>query len=509
MKKLLIAISLVLISFATVSAQANYRIYTTPKLPMREALERMNLTVAWNTRVKVDGNRDGIFSVQLIPGKENQLIVQTHKGSVLLFDADNGDLVWKNQVGVEFWTPQPAAWNSQSIFVTRRNILHVLNRFNGSQRVYTYNELARQPEFGYPLLYTPNAAPVADEDFLYLSMGDRFNTLFIPDFAAVERAKRAIDELKKKGKSPLTPLPSEEYIPLGKESPQPIYYWGHRFASEFTKSSPLVYGEQLSVLTTDGLLTSLPRYNKGPREELFRFKAIGKTLGAPGQYRNMAFLASDDFNVYAINMNNGRLAWRYVAGAPLLREPHANDRDVFVSPERGGLRRLDRVSGREVWINQDSQRFLAANDAYVYALDSVGRFNVIDARRGTTLATLNLSDWAIAIPNEWTDRIYLAANDGQILCLRHRDLAKPIVMKSPEVPKAVEEKKPMEEPKKEEEKKDDDKKEEKKDDKKDLEEKAFLPSVLPQLALQLPTVEALHLAATRQVVSARRDWAGP
>ena len=300
-----------------------------------------------------DGNRDGIFSVSFRARRISS--PQTYKGNVFLFEADNGDLIWKNQVGVEHWTAQPAAWNSQSIFVTRRNILHVLNRFNGSQRVYTYNEGARQPEFGYPLLYTPNAAPVADEDFLYLSMGYRFNTPFIPDFAAVELAKRTIHELKKLGKSPLTRLPSEEYIPLGKESPQPIYYWGYRFASEFTKSSPMIYGEQMSVLTTDGLLTSLPRYNKGPRDELFRFKTIVKTLGAPGQYRNMAFLASDDFNVYAINMNNGRLAWRYVAG----RSPGASRMPtIATSSSRLEPRRLAEPRSRQ-WprglVNQDSQ----------------------------------------------------------------------------------------------------------------------------------------------------------
>ena len=199
MKKLLFAMSVALITVTSAIAQAPYKIYTSPKLPMRESLERMNLMVAWNTRVTVDGNRDGVFSVQLIPGKTNQLVVQTYKGAVFLYDADNGDLIWKNQVGVPFWTPQPAAFNSQSIFVTRRNVLHVLNRFNGSQRVYSYNERSRQAEFGYPLLYTPNAAPIADEDFLYFSMGDRLNAYFMPDFAAVERARQTIEKFKKEG----------------------------------------------------------------------------------------------------------------------------------------------------------------------------------------------------------------------------------------------------------------------------------------------------------------------
>src|SRR6478609_2120894 len=109
MKNLLFAACLLFVA-VTASAQAPYKIYTSPKLPMRESLERMNLVTAWSSRVTVDGNRDGIFSVQLVPGKRNQLIVQTFKGAVYLYDAENGDLIWKNQVGVPYWTPQPAAF---------------------------------------------------------------------------------------------------------------------------------------------------------------------------------------------------------------------------------------------------------------------------------------------------------------------------------------------------------------------------------------------------------------
>ena len=46
------------------------------------------------------------------------------------------------------------------------------------------------------------------------------------------------------------------------------------------------------------------------------------------------------------------------------------------------------------------------------------------------MAKLDLSEWAIPIPNEWTDRVYLAANDGQVMCLRHRDLLKPLPLKT-------------------------------------------------------------------------------
>src|SRR6266511_2423265 len=106
MKKILCAMSVLVFTFVYVTAQAPYKVYTSPKLPMRDALDRMNLVVAWNTRLPVDGNRDGIFSVQLLPGTTNQLLVQTYKGAVFLHDADSGDLIWKTHVGVPFWTPQ-------------------------------------------------------------------------------------------------------------------------------------------------------------------------------------------------------------------------------------------------------------------------------------------------------------------------------------------------------------------------------------------------------------------
>jgi outer membrane protein assembly factor BamB len=505
MKKLLFAMSLVFLGITAGHGQAPYKIHTCPKLPMRESLERMNLLVAWNTRVSVDGNRDGIYSVQLIPGPPNQLVVQTYKGGVFLYDADNGDLIWKNpQVGVAYWDPLPAAFNSQSIFVTRRNVLHVLNRLNGTQRVYTFNDQIKQAEFGFPLNFTPNAAPMADEDYLYFSMGDRLNAYYIPDFERIDRMVKLRDKAKREGKE--LKIQGEEYIPEGPDSPQPVYLWGWRFADEVMTTPPLVFGAQLSMLTTDGTLTGIGRTGTGPREEYYRpFKFTGQTPGAAGHHWNMAYVGSDDFNLYAFDMIGGRLKWRHAAGAPILRGPSVNDRDVFVAPRRVGLRRIDRASGIEVWTNRDTERFLAANHVYVYALDGAGRFYVMDARRGSTLSTLNMLDWAISVPNEWTDRIYLAANDGQILCLRHRDLAKPLVMKTAEPPRPPE--------KKEDEKKEDKKEDKKDDDKEKDKDKGAAPDeqfpAWPRvLALSACNTWARFERGEAIALDDRRGWAG-
>jgi outer membrane protein assembly factor BamB len=501
MKKVLLALLLFFFGLSAAPGQAPYKIRTNPKLPMRDALERMNLLIAWNTRVLVDGNRDGVYSMQILPGNPNQLCVQTFKGIVYLYDADNGDLLWKTQVGVPYWTPQPVGYNSQSIFVTRRNVLHVVNRYTGTQRVYTYNERIMQADFGFELTYTPNAAPVADEDFLYFTMGDRLNAFFIPDFERIDRIKRGRDKLKAEDKDVKPLIQGDDYPRESGDSPQPVYLWGYRFGDQFMTASPLVFGEQLSMLTTDGTLTGVGRDGTGPREDFYRpFKVYGRTPGAAGQHWNMAYVASADFNLYAINMNTGQLKWRYVSGAPILRGPDVNDGDIYLYPDGVGLRRIDRISGNAVWTNRDTQRFLAANQAYVYALDRLGKFYVVDGRRGSTLATLDLSDWTVSFANEWTDRIYLAANDGQIVCLRHRDLVKPLVMKTPEPPRPKEEKK---EEKKKEEKKDEEKKEEKE---KGAAPQGPWPALPPALEMTARRSGARH--AAEPALTDRRMWAG-
>src|SRR5262249_24667306 len=38
----------------------------------------------------------------------------------------------------------------------------------------------------------------------------------------------------------------------------------------------------------------------------------------------------------------------------------------------------------------------------------------------------NVRDWTVAVSNEWSDRIILASNDGQVICLHHRDRATPL-----------------------------------------------------------------------------------
>ncbi len=58
---------------------------------------------------------------------------------------------------------------------------------------------------------------------------------------------------------------------------------------------------------------------------------------------------------------------------------------------------------------------------------------VIDYARGTTLAQYDMREWIFSVPNEFNDRFYLAANDGQILCLRNRAEKIPVAVRAVEI----------------------------------------------------------------------------
>src|SRR5947209_2251096 len=138
MKKLLVATALSVLAVTTLWSQPDLRVVTRPKIPTREVLDRLNLTVAWSAKLSTAGQRDGLYTLQLIPDKKRtQLIVQTIFGTVYALDAETGDFLWRTSVGQPGWSMQPVGYNDRDLFVIRRNALHVLNRSSGAQRLYT------------------------------------------------------------------------------------------------------------------------------------------------------------------------------------------------------------------------------------------------------------------------------------------------------------------------------------------------------------------------------------
>jgi PQQ-like domain len=145
-----------------------------------------------------------------------------------------------------------------------------------------------------------------------------------------------------------------------------------------------------------------------------------------------------------VDMVTGRVLWRHTAGSAIYRKPFATRDDLYVSSERNGLTRLNRETGETLWSikrgnrqltsQPDLDRVLAVNRKFVYATDRSGRLAVVDRIRGTILSTYDIRDFVVLTPNEWTDRLYLAAQNGLVLCLHDREYVLPFDHRKQETP---------------------------------------------------------------------------
>ncbi|MCI0456265.1 MAG: PQQ-binding-like beta-propeller repeat protein [Gemmataceae bacterium] len=416
MKALLTAIVAVALAAATAWSQPEpVRIYTNPRAPSREVLERLDLSLVWQTRLKTDRARDGLFSIQFMPGPTGmRLLVQTLRGEVIQLDAENGDSIWQAQVGSPYWPPRQLAFNSEQIFVTRRELMFVLGRETGKHLLWSIEKDLGRPIWGMNLEGIPVAGLAADEDSVYVPFDSRVSGYYVPEFRKIY-----LLQLREQTEEAIRRQPS----------PQLRRDWTELLEPQRLQQAPLVMGDFLGLIATDGTFLTMNKYEG---TETGRFQVEKKVLAQAAQYHHMAYVASEDSQLYAFDTARGKLAWRFPGTAPILLPVHANDRDVYLSPYKVGLYRIDRIQGTARWLNREAERFLATNYKFLYALDRRGSLLVIDYDRGTTLASYGSTrDWTVIVPNELTDRIYLAAHDGSLLCLRHRDNPTPLRMKSP------------------------------------------------------------------------------
>jgi hypothetical protein len=209
--------------------------------------------------------------------------------------------------------------------------------------------------------------------------------------------------------------------------------WDRRIP-ERVERAPLLTDRFLFLPCADGTVLAL---SKAGSEEVYRFKTEGPIVLAPGQHGDMAYLASRDNTLYAIDMPSAETIWTYTTGSEIERRPQITDTSVYVITTGSGLQRLNKATGAPLWARPVStvSRFLAENPKFVYATDRQGQLLVLDRARGTLLSGLNTRDYMIPAASDMSDRIFLAASDGLVICLHDRDYAEPVLNRREDIRK--------------------------------------------------------------------------
>lgn len=153
----------------------------------------------------------------------------------------------------------------------------------------------------------------------------------------------------------------------------------------------------------------------------------------PSQSGVMQYTPLGNGTLLAVDAASGNLAggisvkWRADVGGINNHSPFVTKDHVYASGDDSGVICVKRDTGAVVWrSDKNADRVIGANEEFVYVRDRQGRFLVYDAKRATDparkksvpLGSTNLSDFNVHIVNTVSDRVYLAADNGLLVCVR-------------------------------------------------------------------------------------------
>ncbi len=439
---------LLFLSGTTAWAQ-HFRVYTEPSVPRNETLAKLDLVLGWRTYLPLDGRHDGMYTVQVTEPEGKQILIQARSGAIFSLDAETGALQWRAHLPNDYSTALPLGYNAKYVFAVTGANLSAFSRTTGVL------------EWEVMMPGGSSAAPVADDERIYLTLGSgkmatyllprppSASTVVLAPAPGVKTEGPLIDPnkpLPPNGPYPNATMGSGELRRLIFGSPftrvgSPFGGRGGKVTThklwEYSAESRIEMTPLLtpSLVFLGGYTGTLYALNKFDGQALYRFAAGPPLTAQLGQYDLLAYVASQDYTVYAMDIVPGRTLWRFAGGGPIVAKPAVDDENVYVTPEGVGLYRIGREHGEILWRHTNAERFLASDKRLVYASDRLGRLLVLDRGTGNQLGILQeAQNFVFPIANEFTDRVYLASNDGLVISVHDRRHAKPVVMKKPPPP---------------------------------------------------------------------------
>jgi outer membrane protein assembly factor BamB len=204
---------------------------------------------------------------------------------------------------------------------------------------------------------------------------------------------------------------------------------------EFALTTRILYPPFLTPtrvwVATDGqILTALNKTDK----KIEVMQRLADPISAyPGRAGLIAYVPLATGDLVAVEGASGNLSgganilWRTPTGGINNRTPFVTEKLVYAQGDNSGITCLDRTNGELLWrTDSTADLVIAANHEFLYVRDRQGRFLVYDAKRATDparkrsapLSGLDLGDFNINVVNTASDRIFLAADNGLIVCLR-------------------------------------------------------------------------------------------
>jgi outer membrane protein assembly factor BamB len=98
---------------------------------------------------------------------------------------------------------------------------------------------------------------------------------------------------------------------------------------------------------------------------LWTFKTEGPVKSSAAIVQGKVFIGSDDGNVYALSLSDGKKVWAHKTGGPVESSPLCWGDSVFFGSSDNFLYALDAASGKQHWKYETGDRVLGAPNAVI------------------------------------------------------------------------------------------------------------------------------------------------
>lgn len=354
----------------------------------KAAAQTQGLTRPWASQVQLDRYRDRVESVALDNGI---LLVQTVLGTIQAFDAETGESLWVNHVGLSRHPTTPIGVGPDHVAVV-----------NGSQ-LYVFDRLTGKFIWKRKIGGSVGAAPAVNNQ-----------SVFVPKVSGILEAYDL------------------------KDTAHPI--WKHK-AHGRAMVQPVVSNTTVGWSSDRG--TFYVAATKPP-EILFRTEIYDGIDSQPTFLNSHYYIASNNGYLYKVHEKTGDIKWRFSTGESTVNRPIAAGGRVYITTEQGGLYCISSILGareepraeikkdirdsdnsQQIWQNKNIVRLLAVTPDRIFGMDKLGFIHILSADTGRSLGQLQTESISFPVVNHVSDRIYLVTDTGLVQCLRDARLSKP------------------------------------------------------------------------------------
>ncbi len=418
----------------------------------REAAAAYGLNRAWFAQVRFDAGRSRVTHLRFFEKTDqlpDTLFVQTDRSMIQSINAETGQTLWVRMVGDARQPTMPVGANEEMVAVVNGTVLYILNRANGKI-------LWREPVTGVPV-----DGPIMSDRYAFVPMisgqvmayrikKEQSRKPFLSkksgdDASEEEKVEAKINDFEVESTVSDSLAVRQKYIPpmrcvsFGRITTQPIL---------IQKGGA---GNQIAWTTTRGLFVGFINV-KSPSNFSLQYQMVaGSEIASPATFypcflsknsggggvstmatvneaisSGLILVATVNGEVKAIHSRSGKEAWKYNL-AETISEPVVPVGDhVYAISQEGNLFALEADSGNPVWKVSSVSHFLSASNGRLYVEDRLGKIKVINAADGAILERIRFDGFSHSFRNMATDRLFLASDDGTVVCLHETDQAKPI-----------------------------------------------------------------------------------